>query len=77
MTKEALAFLLERVEAWPEKAQQELLRAASEIAHRHEPVYELDDEERADILEGLAEIERGEVMSEEEVCEMFRRLRAE
>jgi len=77
MTKDMLAFLLERVEAWPEKAQQELLRAVDEIASRHEPVYELDNEERADILEGLAEIERGEVMTEDEVREMFRQLRAE
>lgn len=77
MTKEQLALLLERVEAWPEEAQQELMRSVDEIASRHEPVYELDDEERADILDGLAEIERGEVATEEEVRETFRQLREE
>jgi predicted transcriptional regulator len=77
MTKEQLAVLLERVETWPEEAQEELLRSANEIARRHDPVYELSDEEHADILEGLAEIERGEVMTEEEVREMFRQLRGE
>jgi predicted transcriptional regulator len=77
MTKELLAVLLERVEAWPEEAQRELLRAVDEIASRHEPAYALDEEDRADIREGLAEVERGEVMAEEEVREMFRQLRAE
>lgn len=77
ITKEQLVLLLERVESWPEEAQEELMRSLDEIASRHEPVYELDDEERADILEGLAEIERGEVMTEEEVREMFRQLREE
>ncbi len=77
MTKEQIAFLLERVETWPEEAQEELLRTAQDIARWHEPVYELSDEELADIREGLAEIERGEVMTEEEVREMFRQLRGE
>jgi predicted transcriptional regulator len=77
MTKDMLALLLERVEAWPEQAQQELLRAVDDIASRHEPVEALDDDDRADIDEGLAEIELGEVMTEEEVRAMFKQLRAE
>jgi predicted transcriptional regulator len=77
MTKDMLAFLLERVEAWPEEAQQELFRAVDEIARRHEPLYELNEEERADILEALAEVERGEIATEEEVRETFRQLGGE
>ena len=77
MTKEQLAVLLERVETWPEEAQAELLRTAQEIARRHEPTYELSDEELADIREGLAELERGEIATEEEVRETFRQLRGE
>jgi predicted transcriptional regulator len=34
-------------------------------------VYHLDEEERADIREGLAEIDRGEVASEDEVRATF------
>jgi predicted transcriptional regulator len=37
----------------------------------------LDDEERADILEGLAERERGEIATEEEVRALFKELREE
>jgi predicted transcriptional regulator len=38
-------------------------------------VYQLDDEERADIREALAEIDRGEVASDEEVKPVFDGLR--
>jgi len=34
-------------------------------------VYHLDDEERADVREGLAEIDRGEVATDEEVQATF------
>jgi hypothetical protein len=50
MPKGMLALLLERVEAWSEEAQRELLRAVDKIASRYEPVNELDDEERATSL---------------------------
>jgi predicted transcriptional regulator len=39
-------------------------------------VYQLSEEERADIEEGLKEIERGEVASDEEVAALFNRYRA-
>jgi predicted transcriptional regulator len=38
-------------------------------------VYRLDDEERADIREGLVELERGEVASDNEVRATFEVLR--
>ena len=75
MTKEQIAVLLERAETWPEEAQQELVRTAIDIERRHAGIYHLDDEERADILEGLAEIERGEVASDEDVQATFNDLR--
>jgi predicted transcriptional regulator len=40
-------------------------------------VYRLDDEERVDIREALAEIERGEVASDEDVQATFDDLRAD
>ncbi len=75
MTKEQIAVLLERAETWPEEAQQELVRTAIDIERRHAGIYHLDDEERADILEGIAEIERGEVASDEDVQATFNDLR--
>jgi predicted transcriptional regulator len=75
MTKHQLMILLERAEMWSQEAQDELVRTAIEIERKHAGVYHLDDEERTDIREGLAEIERGEVASEEEVEAMFHELR--
>jgi predicted transcriptional regulator len=75
MTKHQIAILLERAETWPQEAQEELIRSALEIEHKHAGIYPLDEEERADIREGLAEIERGEVASDEEVQATFDDLR--
>jgi len=38
-------------------------------------IYRLNDAERADIRDGLAEIERGEVASNENVRKTFKKLR--
>jgi predicted transcriptional regulator len=56
-----MAVLLERAETWPQEAQDELVRIAIDIERKHASIYHLDEEERADVREGLAEIERGEV----------------
>jgi predicted transcriptional regulator len=71
MTKQQIAILLERAETWPEEAQRELVRTALDIERKHAGVYDLDEEERADIREGLAEIDRGEVATDEEVQATF------
>src|SRR5712691_7965040 len=75
MTKHQIAILLERAETWPQEAQEELVRSALAIERKHAGIYRLDDEERADIREGLAEIERGEVASDEDVQATFDDLR--
>jgi predicted transcriptional regulator len=75
MTKEQLTILLERAQTWPQAAQEELVRTAIDIERKHVGVYQLDDDERADIREGLAEIDRGEVASDEEVQATFNNLR--
>jgi predicted transcriptional regulator len=77
MTKEQITILLERAETWPPEAQEELVRTALDIERRYVGVYHLDDDERADIRAGLAEIERGEVASDEEVKATFDDLRRE
>lgn len=75
MTKQQIAILLERAEAWPQEAQDELIRSALAIERRRGGIYRLDDEERADIREGLMEIERGEVATDEDVRATFDDLR--
>ena len=76
MTKQQIAILLERVETWPKEAQDELIRSALAIERRHGGMYRLDEEERADIRAGVAEIERAEVASDEEVTATFEYLRS-
>jgi hypothetical protein len=61
-----LKHLIETAESWPEEDQKELVAYAREIEARRTGVYVLSDEERAAIEEGLAEIERGEVLTIEE-----------
>ena len=68
--------LIDRIAVLPKEAQDEVVRSVLEIEARHLGVYQLSDEERADILEALAEVRRGEVASEEEVAEVFRRFKA-
>lgn len=74
MTKEQLEAVFDRVRSWPESRQQEaiglLLAIESETG-----VYELSAEEQADLEEALAEMDRGEVATEEEVNAVFRRPR--
>jgi hypothetical protein len=71
-----LENLIERVAALPKEAQEEVVRTVVEIERRHAGAYQLDDEERADILEALEEMRRGEVASDDEAAAVFRRLKA-
>jgi len=75
MTKAQIALLLERAEAWPQEAQEELIRNSIEIERKQGAVYHLDDEERADIRQGLAEIDRGEIAPDKSVQDTFEDLR--
>ena len=68
-----LEILLERVSAWPEQAQAELIRTIDEIEQRHSGVYQLSDEESVAIDEGLAAADRGEFASDEEMAALFKR----
>ncbi len=61
-----LKHLLEVAESWSEADQEDLIAYAREIEARRSGVYTLSDDERAAIEEGLAEIERGEVLTIEE-----------
>lgn len=74
MTKEQLEAVFDRVRSWPEWRQQEAVGLL--LAIEAEPVvYPLSEEERADLEEALAEMDRGEVASQQEVDAVFRRSR--
>jgi hypothetical protein len=70
-----LENLIDRVAALPKEAQEEVVRSVLEIEQRHMGVYQLDDEERADILAALEEVKRGEVATDDEAAAVFKRLK--
>jgi len=76
MTAKALKDVMERVEAWPEEAQQELAEIALEIdADLAAGTYQATAEELGAIDQALEEIERGEVATDEEVEAVFAKFR--
>jgi len=75
MTKEMIEAVLDRVRSWPLERQEEAARLLLGLEAEDASVYRLDDDERADIRAALEEDARGEVASEEEVRETFKRLR--
>jgi hypothetical protein len=70
-----LKELIERAEAWPEEAQAELIELGLEIEAEQRGVYHASSEEIEAIDQALGEVQRGEVMSEEDVEAMFAKLR--
>ena len=75
MTKAEIEAVLERVRTWPAEKQEDAVRVLLEIEAEGSGFYELSEEELADIEEGLKEIERGEVATDEQVAAMFNRAR--
>jgi hypothetical protein len=76
MTAKVLRDVMQRVETWPEEAQEQLAALALEIdAELARGIYEATREELRAIDEALAEIDRGDVASEEEVEAVFGKFR--
>ncbi len=71
-----LENLIERVAILPKEAQEEVVRTVLEIERRHTGVYELDEEERADLLQALEEVKRADVADDDEAAALFKRLKA-
>jgi hypothetical protein len=65
--------ILEHVPSWPEEDQEELAEVARQIEARRTGVYVLDSDEEAAIRQGLAELDRGESVSEEEMRLFWKR----
>jgi hypothetical protein len=76
MTAKALKEAMQRVETWPEEAQEQLAELALEIdAELARGIYQATQEELRAVDEALGEIDRGEVASEEEVAAVFAKFR--
>ena len=75
MTKEQIERVLERVRTWPADRREDAMQILLEMEKQDLGVYRMSDEERADIEDALAEMERGEVASDEEVAAVFQRHR--
>jgi predicted transcriptional regulator len=65
--------ILARVATWPAEDQDELAELAREIEARRTGVYEPTPEEETAIREGLAELDRGQWVNEEEMRSFWKR----
>ena len=74
MTKTAKQ-LLERVASWPDEDVEKLEEAAREIDALRSGEYHATDEELRAIDEAIAELDRGEVASDEQVRAAFAKFR--
>ncbi|MEA2870940.1 MAG: hypothetical protein QOF14_616 [Hyphomicrobiales bacterium] len=75
MTKEQIDSVLDRVRTWPPERQEDAVRVLLEMEAEGTQIYQLSEDELADVEEGLREIERGEVATDEEVAALFNRIR--
>ena len=75
MTRQEIDAVLDRVKAWPQYRQADLARMALEIERQGTDVYVLDADEQKAVEEALAEAERGEFATDEEVEAVFARYR--
>jgi predicted transcriptional regulator len=75
MTKTDIDAVLDRVKTWPPERQEDAVRVLLEIEAEVTGVYQLSDEERAAIEEGMAQARRGEFATDEEVKALFDRYR--
>lgn len=73
MSPKTLTDVLERVKAWPEQDQEALVEYVLEIEAQRTGIYVMTEKERAAVNEGLAEAERGEFVSEEDMDAFWKR----
>ena len=69
----AINDLLDRLKSWPTEDIEELDGYAREIEARRTGIYQLTEDERAAIREGLEQADRGEFVSAEVVAAMNKR----
>ncbi|KAB2943616.1 MAG: hypothetical protein K8F92_04620 [Hyphomicrobium sp.] len=64
---------LKKVRELPEERQEFAAEVLETIVAQDDGVYHLTDEDRTEVRAGLAEIERGEIASDEDVAAMWKR----
>ncbi|MEF3367342.1 hypothetical protein V3H18_12430 [Methylocystis sp. 9N] len=72
----ALQRMLPVIESWPAEDQEALAEAAREIEAARAGHYAMAPEEEAAVLEGLAEAERGDFASAEEMATLWKKFTA-
>ena len=75
MTKDQIEEVLERVRTWPKERQEDAIELLLALEREGTQPYVLSEEEREDIERGLAEADRGEFATDEEVAAVFNRYR--
>lgn len=70
-----LKKMLPAIENWPEEDQQALADAAREIAAARAGFYTLSPDEERAVTEGLAQADRGDFATEEEIAALWRRFK--
>lgn len=73
MTKEHIDEILERVRTWPIERQEDAAAILLHMEEQDSAVYELSDEELAEIEEAEREADRGEFATDEEMKALFDR----
>ena len=71
MTKDQIEQIFERVRTWPLEQQERAAAMLLLLEEQGRGVYELTDEELADIEEAEAEAERAEFATDEEMKALF------
>jgi predicted transcriptional regulator len=75
MTREQQAAVLDRVKSWPSEQLEEAIEILLALESRAKGIYRLSDEERAGVLRGMEEADRGEFATDDEVAAVFKRFR--
>jgi predicted transcriptional regulator len=75
MTRDQIDEVLERVRTWSEEEQERAVRLLLVLEENREGIYELSNDEIADIEEAEAQAERGEFATDEEMRALFDRYR--
>lgn len=74
-TARQLRDVLARVETWPENLQKEAVETLLTLEEQGTGIYRIGDEEWADMQAGIAEADRREFVSDEELAKADRRHR--
>lgn len=71
MMKEQIAEIFERVKTWPEDRQRDVVEILLQMEAANDYDEDLTEEDLADLEEALAEADRGEFATDEEVKALF------